>query len=112
MAVQPIGSDRRIDSEGAELAVFRQEEITDLLEALDRAEGTPAKIHIDGSKGSVEVKLTPALRKALTDSWHYAMARQELRSALIERERIERTLQTARDHRANAPLPPAAGEQR
>lgn len=102
-SVEPIGSDRRIDSEGSELAVLRQEELTPLLEALDAAGmDAPAKLFLDGNRGSAEVKLTPTLRRALLDTWHYALARQRLRSARIERERLERTLQTARDHRANS----------
>lgn len=108
--IEPVGSDRVVNSEGTELSSFRQEEATDVLEALTAAEGTPAKIHLNGSKGSVEIRLTPQLRAALVRSWQYAMARQELRSAQIERERLERTLQTARDHRANAPVPSQAQE--
>lgn len=108
---QPQSSDRVINSEGAELASFRQEEVSDMLEALAAAGGSPAKIHLNGTKGSAEIKLTPALRAALVRSWEYAMALQQLRSAHIERERLERTLQTARDHRANAPLPAETTEQ-
>ncbi len=103
--VEPVSSERSIVSEGAELTSFRQEEVAHLLEALEAADGTPVKIHLDGTKGSVEVKLTPALRAALVRSWQYAMAQQQLRAAKLERERLERTLLTARNHRANAPLP-------
>jgi len=106
--VEPISGERCINSDGTELAVFRQEEVAHVLETLEKAEGKPVKIHLNGTRGSVEVKLTPALRTALVRSWQYAMALQELRSAHIERERLERTLQTARDHRANAPVPSPA----
>ncbi len=102
---EPQSPDRLITSEGAELASFRQEEVTDVLEALQAAGDSPAKLHLNGLRGSVEVKLTPALRAALVRSLQYAMARQELRAAALERERLERTLRTARDHKANAPLP-------
>lgn len=102
--VEPVSGERRVNSEGTELTSFRQEEVSDIMQALEAAGDGPVKIHLDGSRGSVEVKLTPALRTALVRSWQYAMARQQLRSAQIERERLERTLQTARDHRANAPV--------
>ena len=97
-------------SYGAAPTSFRQEEVAHLLEALEAADGTPVKIHLDGTKGSVEVKLTPALRVALVRSWQYAMAQQQLRAAKVERERLERTLLTARNHRANAPLPSQGDE--
>ena len=102
---EPQAPDRLIVSEGSELASFRQEEVTDVLEALRDAADGPAKLHLNGTRGTTEVKLTPALRAALVRSLQYAMARQELRAAALERERLERTLQTARDHKANAPLP-------
>ena len=102
---EPQGSDRVVNSEGTELASFRQEEVADVLQALAEASATTAKMHLDGSKGSVEIKLTPDMRTALVRSWEYAMALQELRAAHIERERLERVLHTARDHRANAQLP-------
>ncbi|MDE6285910.1 MAG: hypothetical protein K2L99_02825 [Muribaculaceae bacterium] len=102
---EPQSPDRLIVSEGAELASFRQEEVTHVLEALQAAGDGPAKLHLNGTGGTTEVKLTPALRAALVRSLQYAMARQELRAAALERERLERTLQTARDHKANAPLP-------
>lgn len=105
VAVEPAQAGRRVSSEGSELLMFRQEEVTPLLEALEQAGDGVAKMHLDGTGGSVEIKLTAELRAALVRSWQYAMARQALRSALIERERLERVLQTARDHRANAPAP-------
>ena len=107
----PVGEGRSIASEGSELTSLRQEEVAEAMEAIAAAGDGPVKVHLDGSRGSVEVKLTPAMRAALVRSWQYAQALQRLRSASIERERLERTLQTARDHRANAPLPsPSAGE--
>lgn len=105
--VEPVDGARSIESEGTELTSFRQEEVAHLLEALAAAEGSPVSMHLDGTRGSVELKLSPAMRTALLRTWQYAMACQRLRSARIERERLERTLQTARDHRANAPLPEA-----
>ncbi|MDE6271213.1 MAG: hypothetical protein K2M12_10240 [Muribaculaceae bacterium] len=93
---------RVLNSEGSELTSFRQEDVSDLMQALVAAGDGPVALHIDGDKGSVEVKLTPALRDALVRSWQLAQARQQLRSAQIERERLERTLQTARNHKANA----------
>lgn len=106
----PVSGERCIVSEGTELTSLRQEEVAEAMEAIAAAGDGPVKLHLDGSRGSVEVKLTPALRAALVRSWQYAQALQQLRSASIERERLERTLQTARDHRANAPLPSSAEE--
>ena len=100
-----ISSDRCISSEGSELTSFRQEEVAALLSALEAADGLPVKLFLDGSKGSVEVKLTENMRSALVRSWQYAQALQELRSAKIDRERLERTLATARDHIANTVQP-------
>lgn len=100
-----ISSDRCISSEGSELTSFRQEEVAAVLSALEAAGDYPAKLFLDGSKGSVEVKLTANMRTALVRSWQYSQALQELRSAKIERERLERTLATARDHIANSVQP-------
>lgn len=94
---------RVVSSEGSELTSFRQEEVAGLMQALEAAgPDSPVALHIDGTRGSVEVKLTPELRTALVRSWQLALARQQLRSARLERERLERTLQTARNHKANA----------
>jgi hypothetical protein len=47
------------------------------------------------------VKLSQQQVNAIADAWHFAQALQEQRLSSIKREKLERKLQTARDHIAN-----------
>jgi hypothetical protein len=58
---------------------------------------------VSGGKGSVNIKLSAADCEAISASWQFATLKDNLRRALIERERLERQLQIARDQKANAP---------
>ncbi len=58
-----------------------------------------------GSKGSVKINVSTGDCEAIAASWKLAAAKDSLRQSLIERERLERQLQIARDQKANAPAP-------
>lgn len=111
LRVEPAGAGRAISSEGSELTSFRQEEVADIMQALEAAGDGPVAMQLTGSKGTADISLSPAMRTALVRSWQYAMARQRLRSALIERERLERMLRTARNHLADAPVSAPASKE-
>lgn len=59
-------------------------------------------ISLQGDKGSVTVKGTAEMSRAISASWLLATTRQRLRAALVNRERYERLLQLSRDAAANA----------
>ncbi len=63
---------------------------------------------VSGGKGSVNIKLSAADCEAISAAWLFAAQNDSLRSALIERERLERQLQIARDQKANAPAASSA----
>jgi len=97
--VIPETSERVISLEGSEMASFLPEESDTL--------GRWAAGHIVsgatlmGSKSHVAVKLSQKQAGAFATAWRFANAKQRLRSALILREKLDRQLQTARDHIAN-----------
>ena len=62
----------------------------------------PAKAFVlSGSKGKAEGKLSSAFSTATAESYNYAVAKNGLRSALINREKLERRLNIARRQAAN-----------
>ena len=62
----------------------------------------PAKAFVlSGSKGKAEGKLSSAFSTATAESYNYAVAKNGLRSALINREKLERRLSIARQQAAN-----------
>lgn len=60
---------------------------------------------LNGKKGKAQGKLTPAFSTATAASYNYAMAKQQLRSTLINREKIERRIVIAREQAAKAAAP-------
>ena len=60
---------------------------------------------LNGKKGKAQGKLTPAFSTATAASYNYALAKQQLRSTLINREKIERRIVIAREQAAKAASP-------
>ena len=60
---------------------------------------------LNGQKGKAQGKLTPAFSTATAASYNYALAKQQLRSTLINREKIERRIVIAREQAAKAAAP-------
>lgn len=96
----PINSDRLIKVENSEMTVLQQEDVAKAMEWICDHNGVSA-YDLVGSKSTIKQKLTPAMVKALIDTWQYAQAKQSYRLALIEREKLERKLQLCRDQLAN-----------
>jgi hypothetical protein len=69
----------------------------------DNPQSAAASATASGSKGSVKISLSVNDCEAIAASWHLAAQKDSLRQALIDRERVERQLQIARDQKANAP---------
>lgn len=63
---------------------------------------TITNITFTGNKGKNTTRGTETLTAAIRASWQLATTRQQLRSALVNRERYERHLQLSRDAAANA----------
>lgn len=57
---------------------------------------------LNGKKGKAQGKLTPAFTTATAASYSYASAKNQLRSTLINREKIERRIVIAREQAAKA----------
>jgi hypothetical protein len=98
------GSNFAIDvpvSDGT-MASIAPERVKELGEYLTEKPQT-ATATVSGGKGSVNIKLSAADCEAISASWQFATLKDNLRRALIERERLERQLQIARDQKANAP---------
>ena len=60
---------------------------------------------LNGKKGKAQGKLMPAFSTATAASYNYALAKQQLRSTLINREKIERRIVIAREQAAKAAAP-------
>ena len=60
---------------------------------------------LNGKKGKAQGKLTPAFSTATAASYNYALAKHQLRSTLINREKIERRIVIAREQAAKAAAP-------
>lgn len=91
---------RIIKVEGSESASFNPEE----LEAFSSwliSNPKPTKAILRGTKGSVDVKLSPSMAEELVLCVRYSEALQAHRIASIKREKYERMLATARDQIAN-----------
>lgn len=66
------------------------------------SDDTATTFVLNGSKGKAEGKLSPAFSTAVALSYNYACAKVELRSALINREKLERRLAIAREQATRA----------
>lgn len=99
-------ADRLVAVEGSELLSLRQEEVADMARWLSsHSAAKDISIEFIGTKGSHKARLSAATAAAIVRTYAYARVLQEQRAQTILREKLERTLATARDHRANAPLP-------
>lgn len=102
-----VNPSRMVTVEGSEMVTLTQEEAAPLVEYL-MANPEVSECRLCGAKGSVDLKLTPAMRDAIVGSYRYALALQANRLAQIKREKFERQLQMARDQIANSmPSEPA-----
>lgn len=98
----PDGNGRMMIVEGAEMASFIPEEVYDLGEwAYNNADDIKSATLI-GASGTIELPLKPLRGAAIGKAWYYSSLMQQHRSALINREKLERQLQIARDQIANS----------
>jgi len=97
----PAGSERSSRIEGSEIATFLPEEVDSIGRISANANSPVTGAVIIGENGRQKVTVTPAQSKALVNAWRYGNLRQQLRSALILREKLDRQLQTSRDQLAN-----------
>jgi hypothetical protein len=105
------GSQYAIDitvSDGT-MASIAPERVNDLGKYL-RENPQKAIATASGSKGSVKINLSAADCESIGAAWQLAAQKDSLRNALIERERLERQLQIARDQKANAPATTSGDE--
>lgn len=97
----PANSERTSRFEGSELAVFLPEEV-DSIGAVSASSSSPiSKVILIGDKGRMELKVSRQQAEALVNAWRYGHFKNQLRGALILREKLDRKLQTARDQIAN-----------
>ncbi len=93
--------------EGSEIATLRQEQAAPVIGAMMSAQA-PLTVKINGLKGSANVKLDAKQLAAIKATWQYALALQQHRAALINREKLERQLIKLRENLSN--LEAAAAE--
>ncbi|MGM9845699.1 MAG: hypothetical protein ACI30K_05660 [Muribaculaceae bacterium] len=99
-------AERLVAVEGSELLSLRQEEVTDIAQWLaTHSNAKEISIEFIGTKGRHKARLSATTAAAIVRTYAYAQVLQEQRAQTILREKLERTLATARDHLANAPLP-------
>lgn len=104
----PVSPARVAAVEGSETVSFSPEDVASLgpwLESHPNAD----KCRLAGEKGNVDIKLSAAARKELTQCFLYSRALQNRRLAAVHREKYERMLATARDQIAN--LTPATDDK-
>lgn len=100
----PPGSSRSLTLEGSEIATFLPEEVDSLGQRVFDAGGQIGAAALEGAKGSVKINVTPRQAAAIATAWRYGHLKQQLRSALILREKLDRQLQIARDQAANTAI--------
>lgn len=98
----PAPASRLVSVEGSELLSFKPEEVTPVALWLKDHPGT-SKYALKGCKGTIDMKLSPELRRSIVATASYALAMQNLKMASVKREKFERRLQIARDQLANMP---------
>lgn len=89
-----------IATPGGEMISLMQEYVSDFAQALAQAPAGAASITLYGTKGDAKVKLSAAQVNAFRKTWQYAQAAQHLRSANIQREKLERRLDLLNSHTA------------
>lgn len=97
----PAGSERSTALEGGELATFLPEEVDSVGKISFESTAPVTEIVLIGDNGRRKVKVSPSQAEGLVKSWRYGNQKNQLRSALILREKLDRQLQTARDQIAN-----------
>lgn len=102
---QPVSATRILTVEGSEIASLSPEEVAGLGPWLAGHGAKGLKGTFEGSRGTVSFAVSPALRERIMLCEEYATALQTKRSASIQREKLERKLQSVRDYLANLPLP-------
>lgn len=87
----------------AEFQAWLPEQALPIVAALKTAPAKGVNIVVRGTQGNTTIPVTPVLRRAILTSFDYASATDSLRQALIDREKLERRLITARNQLANRP---------
>lgn len=100
-----ISPARVVTVEGSEIASIAPEEIQGLGEWLMENPGGAIKGSFNGDRGKVAFAVSPELRRRIILCWRYSEGLQLRRHAAIQREKLERKLQSVRDQLANMPLP-------
>lgn len=95
-----VAEGESIAVEGSEIMSITQEKAASLVEAICSATNK-AKVTLSGSKGSVEIVLSPKQIQSIRDSWRYALALQQSRLLNIRLEKLERQLSKLSDQKAN-----------
>ncbi|MDE5641933.1 MAG: hypothetical protein K2I56_00410 [Muribaculaceae bacterium] len=95
-----LPSDRVAKVEGMELMSLSQEEFAPVAEWLEAHSGSVPTVELVGLSGRRKITFSAAQAAMLLDAWRYSRACQELVSAKVERERLERQLKIARDQSA------------
>lgn len=103
--VIPEGDERSIVTPGGQKAVFSGPDAEELGQLAAANPGAASVLTFRGSKGEHTINLSPAQTTALGDSYKYAAAKKEQRFGSLNREKLERQLQIARNQSANIPRP-------
>ena len=98
--------DMKVVSADGQTGTVSPEAATPLAEAI--TDGATATVTAMGSNGKAVFKLSSAQLTAIAQSCRFAGDKAALRAALIDRERVDRMLQIARDQSANAATAPDA----
>ena len=102
---RPVSEKRVLAVESSEVASFAPEDVEGLGQWLESHPAKSYKATFTGSKGSLPFTINGLMAESIILSDHYSLALQTQRSASIQREKLERKLQTIRDNLANLPLP-------
>ncbi len=100
-----LSASRVLTVEGSDIASFPAESLEGMWQWVREHDAKGLKGILTGKRGKAEFAINPQLRRAIIESGEYAQAQQTLRSASIQREKLERKLQAVRDQLANMPLP-------
>lgn len=97
----PSGSERSSSLEGSELVTFLPEEVDSIGRISFESQSPVSEVVLIGTNGSKSLKVSSQQADGLKKAWRYGNLKNQLRSALILREKLDRQLQTARDQLAN-----------
>ncbi len=99
--VIPAASERSTKIEGGEIATFLPEEVNAIGASASEAGVPVTEIVLIGTKGRKKVKISPVQGTDIAKAWQYGTQKNQLKSALMLREKLDRRLQIARDQLAN-----------